>query len=549
MFKFKNVYFYFLAVKIITVGFIRKFYFSTNLYFNSLKGKIPEQLYFYPNPFLLSSFIKNKNFSFKISEKDANIFWENYRDKKEKENLNNFYWLNLISRKDDSLILQKIILLWINKNKKYKNEIWENTIVSKRVISWILNADIILNNSEKNFKDKFFESIIIQINHLKKNLKHENNLTRKIEILSAVILSGLVFKEYENNFKLGIRELKKLVEDFFDNDGFPLSRNIYDLVQCSKFLILIRECCKEAQEYIPDYLEDIVEKIILCLNSIKTPNNNSPLFNGASEFKINDFYNYLAGLDYKLISKKRTIGQICILNSKKVSLFFDIGSPPKKKYSSSYQSGPLSFEYYNDEDKIVTNCGYGSKISKKIEQISRLTSAQSSLTLNDTSATKFEKNKLINNVFGSAIKNSFKVFDFNFEENNNFFAISAKHDAYENDFGYILKRSIKMSKKNGDLIGEDNLTSTKISKMENTYSIRFHLYPGISAVQTMGGKTILIQIQKNKSLMFSTNGDNLSIEKSVFLGKNKIINNFCINIFGSTRNTNKKIKWEFKKNK
>ena len=67
-------------------------------------------------------------------------------------------------------------------------------------------------------------------------------------------------------------------------------------------------------------LEDIVEKIILCLNSIKTPNNNSPLFNGASEFKINDFYNYLAGLDYKLISKKRTIGQICILGHHVVTI-------------------------------------------------------------------------------------------------------------------------------------------------------------------------------------------------------------------------------------
>ena len=549
MFKLKNVYFYFLAVKIITVDLIRKFYFKSNLYFRSLKTKVPEQFYFYPNPFLLSSFIRNKNFSFKINEIDANIFWDSINDKEEKENLNNFYWLNLISRKDDSLILQKIILLWIDKNKKYKDETWKNTILSKRIISWILNADIILNNSEKNFKEKFFQSIIIQINHLKKNFKYENNLTKKIEILSAIILSGLVFKEYEDNFILGTRELKKLVEDFFDNDGFPLSRNIYDLVQCSKFLILVRECCKEAQEYIPDYLEDIVEKIVICLNSIKTPNNNNPLFNGANEFKINDFYNYLSGLDYNLSLTKKIIGQICILNNKKVSLFFDIGSPPKKKYSSNYQSGPLSFEYYNDEDKIITNCGYGNKISKKIEQISRLTSAQSTLTLNDTSVTKLEKNKLINSAFGSSIKDSFKVFDFNFEENKNFFSISAKHNAYENDFGYIFKRIIKISKKNGDLIGEDSLNSVKSTKMKNTYNIRFHLYPGISAIQTMGGKTILIQIQKNKSLMFSTNGDNLLIEKSIFLGKNKIINNFCINVFGSIKNTNKKIAWEFKKNK
>ena len=168
MFKLKNVYFYFLAVKIITVDLIRKFYFKSNLYFRSLKTKVPEQFYFYPNPFLLSSFIRNKNFSFKINEIDANIFWDSINDKEEKENLNNFYWLNLISRKDDSLILQKIILLWIDKNKKYKDETWKNTILSKRIISWILNADIILNNSEKNFKEKFFQSIIIQINHLKK---------------------------------------------------------------------------------------------------------------------------------------------------------------------------------------------------------------------------------------------------------------------------------------------------------------------------------------------------------------------------------------------
>ena len=548
MFNFKNVYFYFLAVKIITVNFLKELYFKSNFYLNSLKTKIPEHFYFYPNPFLLSSFVKNKNFSFKINNIDANIFWNNYKNTKEEENLNSFYWLNLINRKDDSLIIQKIISLWIDKNRKYKKKIWENNIISKRVISWILNADIILNNTEKTFKKNFFGSIIVQINHLKKNLKYENNQTKKIEIISAIILSGLVFKEYENNFKLGTRELKKLVENFFDNDGFPVSRNIYDLVQCSKFLILIKECCKDAQEYIPDYLEDIVEKLIVCLNSIKTPTDNNPLFNGANEFKINDFYDYLSGLDYKLTDTKKVIGQIYSLNNKKICLFFDIGSPPKRKYSSNYQSGPLSFEYYNDQNKIITNCGYGNRISKKIEQISRLTSAQSSVTVNDTSVTKFEKNKLINVVFGSAIKNSFKVFDFNFEENNNFFSLSAKHNAYENNFGYTHKRLIKIAKKNGDLTGEDSLISVRNTIIENAYNIRFHLYPGITAIQTMGGKTILIQIQKNKSLIFSTNGDNLSIEKSVFLGKNKMINNFCINISGSIKNINKKIEWEFKKN-
>ena len=45
------------------------------------------------------------------------------------------------------------------------------------------------------------------------------------------------------------------------------------------------------------------------------------------------------------------------------------------------------------------------------------------------------------------------------------------------------------------------------------YSIRFHLYPGINAVQTMGKNSILIQVNKNNSLLFASNGENLDLRK------------------------------------
>ena len=93
--------------------------------------------------------------------------------------------------------------------------IWDNTTLSKRIISWILNADIILNNADNIFKNNFLESIIIQINHLKKNIKFQNDYPKKIEMISAILLSGLVFKEYSDNFNLGIKELKKINRKFF----------------------------------------------------------------------------------------------------------------------------------------------------------------------------------------------------------------------------------------------------------------------------------------------------------------------------------------------
>ena len=65
----------------------------------------------------------------------------------------------------------------------------------------------------------------------------------------------------------------------------------------------------------------------------------------------------------------------------------------------------------------------------------------------------------------------------------------------------------------------------------------------------MGKNTILIQLEKNKSLLFTSNGENLILEKSIFLGRNQIVNNFCITISGSLNNSeNKNITWALKKN-
>ena len=116
------------------------------------------------------------------------------------------------------------------KNSKYQKNIWETSTLSVRIISWILNIDIILNNSTFDFKKNFLNSIVTQSNHLKKNIRFEKNFLKKIEILTAIILSGLVFKEYETNFQIGVKELEAFVKNVFDNNGFPLSRNPNDLL-------------------------------------------------------------------------------------------------------------------------------------------------------------------------------------------------------------------------------------------------------------------------------------------------------------------------------
>ena len=225
MFGLKNAYFYFVAIQIIIIKFFKKIYFSSSYYNKSLKSKIPTQVYFNPNPFLLSLISPYSKKSFQFNKINANDFWVNNKNENE-EQQHNFLWMSLVDRKIDGRKIQKIIYLWILKYSNFKRKVWETSTLSSRVISWMLNIDIIINNGTFEFKKSFFQSIILQCNHLKNNLKFEKNPNKKIEVITALILSGVVFKEYEGNFEIGIKQLETLVKDFFDKDGFSL-QNIY----------------------------------------------------------------------------------------------------------------------------------------------------------------------------------------------------------------------------------------------------------------------------------------------------------------------------------
>ena len=544
MFGLKSVYFYLITYQSILVKFFKKIYFSSQNYNKSLESKTPQQVYYNPNPFLLSIITSYNNQSFKINDVDPNIFWIEDK-KKDTDQLHNFFWLNLVDRKTDHKKLKKIIYVWMLRNSKYRQKVWETSTLSTRVISWILNIDIILNNSTFDFRKNLLNCIMSQTNHLKKNVKFEKNLNKKIEILTAIMLTGLVFKEYEENFSIGIKELENLVKMFFDSNGFPLSRNPNDLIFFSKYFIFCKEIIKDSQKYIPEFLEDIVEKNLNCIHFIKTPNDQLPLFNGATSLNLGQIQKYLD--DFKPNIKNNNLGGLFKIKYKNHFLITDIDKPPQKKFSKSYQSGPLSFEYFLDGVKIITNSGFGSHISKKIELLSRVTACQSTLTINDTSVTKFEKNEMISKIYGNSIKDSFKSYDFSSKNEDQIVGFSSTNNGYEKKYGCTHKREIYLDKENNFLKGTDHIFKAK-DGYPIRYAFRFHINPELNVVKTMSGNSALIQISKNKSLIFTIYNESLEIEKSVFLGEKKIIDSACITISGNLVNKNKIFNWEIKKN-
>ena len=119
-------------------------------------------------------------------------------------------------------------------------------------------------------------------------------------------------------------------------------------------------------------------------------------------------------------------------------------------------------------------------------------------------------------------------------------------NGYEKNFSCIHKREIYLDHDNNKLKGIDHILK-KSDGIPVRYVFRFHLSPELTAVKTMGGNSALIQISKNKSLIFTIKDENLEIEKSIYLGGNKILDNTCITISGNLVNKDKSFYWEIKK--
>ena len=546
MIRLKSIFIYFLAIRKIFIRSLKELFFGSNYYNKLLDTDVPSSFLFNPNPYLLSPFLNHKDLLIKISNEDVRNFRISLFENKEKKSIHNFLWLNLIDRKNENEIIQKIIGEWIKKYYKYTKGIWDEDLTSLRVISWISNADLILNTNDKDFNKSFYKNIIRQTNFVKKNINNLNDENKRISSISLLVLSGLVFKEYYVYYKIGLKELKKFIEGYFDENGFPINRNFENLLTFVQYFILIKEWIKNAQEIVPEYLENIVEKNLVCLNSVNNPSKKLPLFNGSTDKSLSNFFLYLDKLNYSSKKNLKSVGQVQIVKNKKTALYFDSGEPPNYQLSKDYQSGPLSFEYSSDKDKIITNCGYGRRISKKFQILSKFTSGQSTLCIDDTSVVKFKKSNLINKAYGSTISNSFKIFDVERKEDKINIVISATHNAYLEKFGYLHKRKINFFKKSNSIEGSDYLIK-KNEGINVGFSIRFHLYPGINTVRTLSGKSILLQTNANKSWVFSSDELAIDLEKSLFFGRNKALKNKCIVIYGKTMNQDVNVNWKLKK--
>ena len=518
---------------------IRKVYLKSNIYNKKISIIENHTLGYKPSLSILNCVIKYEKKN-KIEDYYVNSIWEKKINSKDLKKLHSFYWLFTIDLKSSKKITHSIIQNWIDKNKNYNSEIWEINTLSKRIISWIANSQLTYEDTSDEYKFIFNRIIIKQVNHLINEINRSDVFDNKMIGCTAIILAGISYN-HEKFISYGLNLLKKIINSSFDNEYFPKSRNIRQLVFYLKYFVLIRELLKESLNDIPEYLNEIIYYLGKAYNFSWGSIKESLLFNGNHVSDLSDFDKYLNLYKYKFSNERHELGGYAILKNKNIVIAMDSGSTPDKKYSNDYQSGPLSFEAIYKGNKIICNSGYFQNQNHKLNTISRSTVAHSTLILNNKSASTFKKkNKK------TILENGLKSINNNIIYQKNFWRIKGSHNGYQKEFGIIHERAIEFFPESNKFLGKDKLIKKK-NYIPASFEIRFHLMPNTKVTKTQDNRTVLIELE-NSGWKFFTNHGLIGIETGLYFGKkNTYSENQNIFISGNTQKEDQLIEWEISK--
>ena len=358
---------------------------------------------------------------------------------------------------------------------------------------------------------------------------------------AAIILVGLCFDDKKNYLNYGLSFLKKISKYTLDNNGFPKSRNIKQLVFFFKYMILIREWFKESQITVPNEIDETIYYLGQSYVFISQNVNSDLLYNGNNISNNNNFDNYLKRLGYKFKNENHEFGGYIILKNKKTILTMDVGSTPSFKYTKDYQAGALSFEILSNGKKLITNCGYHEKNNNELNKISKSSAAQNTLIIDDNSSCKF-----INNNNSWFVKKGLKILNKKIIYEKNYWKIIASHDGYLRKYNSIHEREIEFYPEQMTFVGTDKII---IKKANHNYKfdIRFHVEPDTKLMKTQDNKSILIELD-DEGWKFTCKNYDINIDNGLYFGnKNLYTENQNIFISGISSKQIENIKWQLEK--
>jgi uncharacterized heparinase superfamily protein len=414
---------------------------------------------------------------------------------------------------------------WISLNSSSDPLAWRADVVARRVISWLSQAPLVLDDSDVKFYRRFLRSLTRQVRHLRHIVSDARDGVPRLQASIALTYAALCMAGQQRHIRTATKRLSDELTRQILPDGGHISRNPGALIELLVDMLPLRTAFTARNVPPPQALLNAIDRMMPMLRFFRHGDGNFALFNGMGPTQADLLTTILAYDDARggpLTNAPHSGYQR--IESGSAVVIMDTGRAPPMTVSQEAHAGCLSFELSSRQNRVVVNCGLTVTSRDSWRQVARATAAHSTATLNDTSSCHFlESGPIKRMLYGTPMIGGPHTIEVSQEEQSNGMVLRTSHDGYADIFNVIHQRTLLLWSDGSRLDGEDVFSPAKgdsVPAGRDQFAVRFHLHPTVKATRLADGHSAMLLMPNKEVWNFNAYEDRVDIEESVFLAAN-----------------------------
>jgi uncharacterized heparinase superfamily protein len=393
---------------------------------------------------------------------------------------------------------------------------WRIDNVAWRFLNMAAWAPYLLSSSDLVYRSKIINHFARMARHLDQSSIRATQPFARVAGWAGVVAAALLLPEGKARRTMGEHSLALALDDLVFPDGGVISRAPLQLIEIISLLSLLRQAYLARGEDIPDFLIDVLGRMIPALLGLTHSDGGLGAWQGSGHVGPSAIEALVTASGVRARPQRQALdwGYQRVSSGQSV-LLVDAGPPPNAKQAMVGCSSTLAFEFSFAAQRIIVNCGgaglVGANIPASLARGLRTTAAHSTLCVDDSNSTAI----LANGQLGRG------VVEVGLErrEVDQATRIEGSHDGYARAYGHVHKRILILRSDGMELRGEDILLPDPKSKQREQVDVhvRFHLGPDIEVALADDKRNAVLRLPDGTSWTFSTTGGVLGVEDSIWV--------------------------------
>jgi len=439
-----------------------------------------------------------------------------------------FGWLRHLRAADSGITranARALVDEWITAHSTMDPIAWRPDVLARRIISWLSQATLLLDDSDVRFYRRFIRSLTRHVRQLRRTAADAPDGVPRLQAMIALTYAGLCMAGQARHSKAATRRLADELGRQILPDGGHISRNPGALIELLVDLLPLRQLFTARNLVPPDALLNAIDRMMPMLRFFRHGDGSFALFNGMGPTPTDLLTTILAYDDARgtpVANAPHSGYQRVDANGTVVLM--DTGIPPPLAVSTEAHAGCLSFELSTRQNRIVVNCGLPSTSRDSWRQVARSTAAHSTVAFNDESSCRFVESGPIKRMLnGAPIISGPRRVTAERGRQEGAIVLRTSHDGYAASFDVIHQRSLMLAADGRRLDGEDLFTpaiGNTIAAGRDQFAIRFHLHPSVKANRLSDTHGAMLMMANKEVWTFTAYEDRIDLEESVYLAGN-----------------------------